>query len=100
MRSTKEIGQSLEAELVLTCPKEDPLFEILERRQDDLAELFIVSSVILNFREGNSELSVSAHHAPGFRCPRSWRWVPELVEVEDWGPVSPRCANVLSQINH
>ena len=53
LRSTKEIGQSLEAELVLTCPKEDPLFEILERRQDDLAELFIVSSVILNFREVN-----------------------------------------------
>ena len=100
LRSSKEIGQSLEAELVITCSKDDALFAILDRRQDELAELFIVSSVIVNSSDANSELSISAHHAPGVRCPRSWRWVPELVEVENWGPVSPRCANVLTKINH
>ena len=100
LRSSKEIGQSLEAELVITCSKDDDLFAILDRRQEELAELFIVSSVIVNSSDANSELSISAHHAPGVRCPRSWRWVPELVEVENWGPVSPRCANVLTKINH
>ncbi|NBQ02936.1 MAG: isoleucine--tRNA ligase, partial [Opitutae bacterium] len=100
LRSSKEIGQSLEAELVITCSKDDDLFAILDRRKDELAELFIVSSVIVNSSDANSELSISAHHAPGVRCPRSWRWVPELVEVENWGPVSPRCANVLTKINH
>ncbi len=100
LRSSKVIGQSLEAELVIVCSKEDPLFETLKRRKDDLAELFIVSSVILNLDEAVSELSIFAHHAPGVRCPRSWRWVSELVEVENWGPVSPRCANVLKQIDH
>ena len=98
LRSSKEIGQSLEAELVITCSNEDDLFEILDRRQDQLAELFIVSSVIVKPREANSELTISAHHAPGVRCPRSWRWVPELVEVDGWGQVSPRCAQVLNKI--
>jgi isoleucyl-tRNA synthetase len=98
LRSSKEIGQSLEAELVITCSNEDDLFEILDRRQDQLAELFIVSSVIVKPSEANSELTISAHHAPGVRCPRSWRWVPELVEVDGWGQVSPRCAQVLNKI--
>jgi len=44
------------------------------------------------------DIRVSAQHASGVRCPRSWRWVPELVHVEPWGDVSPRCAEVLA--NH
>ena len=31
------------------------------------------------------------------KCPRSWRWVPELVEAGTWGKVSPRCKSVLEQ---
>jgi len=43
---------------------------------------------------------VELAHADGVRCPRSWRWVPELVETDEWGPVSPRCADALQQLSH
>ena len=99
LRSSKEIGQSLEAELLIKCSVDDPLHDILIRRKESLAELFIVSSVIIESTKEFQDIYISAHHAPGVRCPRSWRWVPELVEVENWGPVSPRCAEVLSRNN-
>ena len=44
------------------------------------------------------EIQVTSRHATGKRCPRSWRWVPELVEVSPWGEVSPRCAEVLAKL--
>ena len=98
LRSSKEIGQSLEAELIIKCPVDDSLHDILIRRKESLAELFIVSSVIIESSSEMEDVHISAHHAPGVRCPRSWRWVPELVEVDNWGPVSPRCAKVLSKL--
>ena len=45
------------------------------------------------------EIQVLAQHASGKRCPRSWRWVPELVNIEPWGEVSPRCAEVLANLD-
>ena len=96
LRAAKEIGQSLEAEIKIVSTNGDPISDVLERRKDQLPEIFIVSSVIVEF--SGEKLSVSARHAPGFRCPRSWRWVPELVEVEEWGQVSPRCAEVLNEL--
>jgi isoleucyl-tRNA synthetase len=99
LRSSKVIGQSLEAEIVLTYSEESKISEVLQRRQADLPEMFIVSSVILDPVSTETEIKVSAHHAPGVRCPRSWRWVPQLVDAGDWGLVSPRCAKVLSGIN-
>ena len=98
LRSSKEIGQSLEAELIIKCPVDDSLHDILIRRKESLAELFIVSSVIIESSSEMEDVHIYAHHAPGVRCPRSWRWVPELVEVDNWGPVSPRCAKVLSKL--
>lgn len=99
LRSSKLIGQSLEAEIVLTFSAESEIAKVLKRRLSNLPELFIVSSVILDPVSSETELKVTAHHAPGVRCPRSWRWVPELVEAGDWGAVSPRCAKVLSKLN-
>ncbi|MEC8420911.1 MAG: isoleucine--tRNA ligase [Verrucomicrobiota bacterium] len=100
LRTTKEIGQSLDAEIVIACPYENPLYDVLTRNSEDLTELFIVSSVIIKGDEGSGEIKIDAKHASGVRCPRSWRWVPELVEVENWGSVSPRCAEVLSKITN
>ena len=100
LRSSKEIGQSLEAELIIKCAEEDSISKILLRRKESLAELFIVSSVIIELSKDLDEVVISAHHAPGVRCPRSWRWVPELVEVENWGPVSPGVQKYYQKIIH
>lgn len=98
LRAQKKIGQSLDAEVEIEVARDDPLFEPIKRRAELLPELFIVSGVqIIELDQGNP-LSVSARHAGGVRCPRSWRWVPKLVAVEPWGEVSPRCAEVLAKL--
>jgi len=98
LRVKKEIGQSLDAEVELHIFGDSKLGEILKRRSlVELAELFIVSSVVVKNLPSEGTNYVTAQHAPGTRCPRSWRWVPELVYVEPWGEVSPRCAEVLAK---
>mgnify|MGYP002832792833 CR=1 FL=1 len=67
-------------------------------RAKDLSEIFIVSSVIVSEEAHLGDAQVRARHAPGVRCPRSWRWVPKLVNVDPWGEVSPRCAEVLAKL--
>mgnify|MGYP001161614424 CR=1 FL=1 len=98
LRTSKEIGQSLEAEVVIKFFVGDSFGKLLVQHKEELAEIFIVSSVLLEPSDQKMELQVAATHAPGVRCPRSWRWVPELVEVESWGAVSPRCAKVLKDL--
>ena len=100
LRTQKEIGQSLDAQVEISFSPENPLCSVFGRRENELPELFIVSSVLLaeDADLDPSEIRISARHAPGVRCPRSWRWVPELVEVERWGKVSPRCAEVLAKL--
>jgi len=98
LRSRKEIGQSLEAEIEIEIPSNHSLLPQLQARKDDLAEIFIVSNVLITEVADNEDLQVIARHATGHRCPRSWRWVPELVSVEPWGEVSPRCAEVLAKM--
>ena len=99
LRVKKEIGQSLDAEVEISFAENSPTDQVLKRfNPDQLAELFIVSKVSKNQLPQGASEQVLARHAPGVRCPRSWRWVPELVQVEPWGEVSPRCAEVLANL--
>ena len=85
-RTSKEIGQSLEAKITIQDDDADGIYTLLTEKQDDLSELFIVS--LVEVVKGTPNIAVS--HAPGVRCPRSWRWVSELHETEHWGAVSAR----------
>ena len=99
LRQKKIIGQSLDARATITGSLEDPEFARLKRYESDLPELFILSQV--NLVESSvtaPEMTIQLDHAEGVRCPRSWRWVPALVETKEWGSVSPRCAEALYQI--
>jgi len=98
LRTRKEIGQSLEAEIEIRVPLSDPLLTLFQQREEDLAEMLIVSNVIIVEASEDEELQVISRHASGQRCPRSWRWVPKLVSIEPWGDVSPRCAEVLAKL--
>ena len=98
LRTCKEIGQSLEAEIEIRIPLSDPLLTLFRHREEDLAEMFIVSNVLIVEVSEDEELQVISRHASGQRCPRSWRWVPKLVSIEPWGEVSPRCAEVLAKL--
>ena len=97
LRVEKVIGQSLDAEVEILGHPDNDSFAALSRNEDCLAELFITSRVILKADPNiQGEPTVEVRHASGVRCPRSWRWVPELTHVEPWGEVSSRCAKALS----
>ncbi len=98
LRQKKAIGQSLDACAKITGSLQDPEFARLKHYESDLPELFILSQVDLIEDPEAREVTITLDHADGVRCPRCWRWVPELVETEDWGPVSPRCSEALEQI--
>ena len=94
LRQEKKIGQSLEAAVVVTGDPADPDFALLAGQGDALAELWIVSTVSFAPLAGGT-LTFQVDKAGGVRCPRSWRWVPELVEAGKFGMVSPRCRAAL-----
>jgi len=85
-RTSKEIGQSLEAMVTIQDDDSENIFSLLSANLEDLSELFIVS--VVEVLKGNPDVSVK--HAPGVRCPRSWRWVSQLFDTKNWGPVSAR----------
>lgn len=99
LRQKKTIGQSLDAKAMISGPSSDPMIQLLKKYEEDLAELFILSQVEVSLDENKSDLEISVAHADGEKCPRSWRWVPELVDTDQWGPVSPRCKEALKALN-
>ncbi len=95
-RQDKLIGQSLDAQVILTFDAQHPWAKLLEDYKEFLSEFFIVSAVhlVVDSKQGQN-FSIHVKHADGVRCPRTWRWVDELVEMEGFGFVSKRCAEVL-----
>ncbi len=93
-RQEKLIGQSLDAQVLLHVDKNHSWADLLKHYEAFLPEFFIVSAVHLT-TGSDKELSIVVKHADGVRCPRTWRWVDKLVEVEGFGSVSERCAEVL-----
>jgi len=93
-RQGKVLGQSLDAKVIITGSDQDENFVLLQKYQNELPEFFIVSQVDLVAKEDKT-LDVAIKHADGIRCPRSWRWVPNLEHVENFGEVSPRCRDAL-----
>ena len=96
LRQEKKIGQSLDAKATITGNAKDPVFTLLKKHETELSELFILSEVSLIESDHALNIQIDVAHADGVRCPRSWRWVPKLVNTDQWGPVSPRCAQILN----
>jgi isoleucyl-tRNA synthetase len=95
LRQEKKIGKPVDAVVTLSGA-EDP-FPLLRRYAATLPEIFIVSQVILRETPGPIQIAVAPAAESGLvRCPRSWRWVPELVAVEGFDEkVSPRDRDAL-----
>lgn len=95
VRQQKIIGQSLDAKVEITFGNNSPFAAVVQAYQEQLAEYFIVSAVHVYKGEADDAIQLRVSHADGVRCPRTWRWVDRLVEVEGLGPVSERCAAFL-----
>jgi len=97
LRAGGKLGKSLDA-AVHMVPGGAESARLLTAHGEFLPELFIVSHVdVAPRREGDGEVAVTVRHAQELslqRCPRCWRWVPQLCPTPH-GDVCPRCADAL-----
>jgi isoleucyl-tRNA synthetase len=97
-RNNKLIGTGLEAQLKLTAA--DPLYSVLERYQDQLRFLFIVSAVTLE-RGAAAEsggVHVEVTKADGAKCERCWNYSTRVGEDKAYPTVCERCSAVLKEL--
>jgi isoleucyl-tRNA synthetase len=93
MRASKQMGTSLEAEVVLLA--DDEALSRLGDKGQLLESLFIVSSVRLERREGLEQVEVEVRKAPGSKCARCWN-VRETVGKDPEHPlICSRCVAAL-----
>jgi isoleucyl-tRNA synthetase len=90
-REAKLIGNSLEAEVLIRAGEEDEA--LLGKHRDELAYLFIVSSVILE-KSGRAQTEFEVRRAPGAKCERCWNYSLAVGADQDFPSFCPRCASV------
>jgi isoleucyl-tRNA synthetase len=90
MRREKVMGSSLEAKVAIGLPDsaDRPMLAA-----DELAELFIVSEVLLDTGTVVEGPAVVAHRTDLHKCGRCWRHLPE---VEEDGDLCNRCDEVVA----
>lgn len=90
MRREKTIGSSLEAKVAVGLPDaaDRPMLSA-----DELAELFIVSEVLLDTGTVVEGPAVVAHRTDLHKCGRCWRHLPEVSED---GDLCNRCEEVVA----
>lgn len=90
-RNSGAFGKSQEARLLIDGPPD--VLEVLRQRGDEaLAEIFIVSEVVLG--QAREQIAVSVERASGEKCPRCWNW-------RKLGPdgLCERCSQVVSSLS-
>jgi isoleucyl-tRNA synthetase len=91
-RQAKTIGTSLAAHVALTAGGGSAA--LLQRHEEDLPMLFIVSQVSLD-ASGPEGVSVSVSRAEGQKCDRCWRVLPELSREPRVEGLCARCVAAL-----
>ncbi|MBN2430885.1 MAG: isoleucine--tRNA ligase [Acidobacteria bacterium] len=96
-RQNKELGNSLEARVVLTAGSDD--FQFLAPYVDQLRYIFIVSDVTLEKGESPvGEPAVQVLRAGGDKCERCWNYSPQVGTYDDFPSVCERCIDVVRRL--
>jgi isoleucyl-tRNA synthetase len=97
-RNTKNIGKSLEAQLVISAA--EPVYSMLARHRDQLRYLFIVSAVTLAQGSGNGTggVRIEVKKADGAKCDRCWNFSTHVGEDQTYPTVCERCSAVLKEL--
>ncbi len=98
-RKEKLIGSGLEAVVTIHAPQSQ--YQLLERYQNDLRFLLIVSGVeIKQAPDGNvnASLHVQVSKAPGTKCERCWNYSTQVGKSERYPTLCERCLAVLKEI--
>lgn len=91
-RQAGHIGHPLEAAVTLKVDKEN--YDILKTlSNEELADIFIVSKVVLSGEIGDVEVKVE--HAPGQKCERCWKYSESVGEDPQHPTLCKRCVAVL-----
>jgi isoleucyl-tRNA synthetase len=103
MRTSKLIGSSLEAGVVIHCYGKR--YQLLKRYEDQLRYLFIVSQVKI-VEHGlpddpefpNDLFTVEVQRADGGKCERCWNYSTHVGEFQKYPTVCERCVEALEEI--
>jgi isoleucyl-tRNA synthetase len=92
-RQQKQIGNALEAHVVLSLPREHRLHQL---RISDVEEFLILSQIDLLATDGESKAVVTKTSYP--RCERCWRHKPTVGIQPGHPTLCDRCAEVVSEL--
>ena len=81
----------------MTLQASGSALELLQRHQNDLRYLFIVSQVELEQAEGEG-VSSTISGAEGEKCERCWNYSTHVGESERYPTVCERCIAALNEI--
>ena len=95
-RVAKRIGSSLEAKVKLEAS--GSALELLQKHQNDLRYLFIVSQVELGEAKSGEGVSIVISGADGQKCERCWNYSTRVGESEAFPTVCERCVAALKEI--
>jgi isoleucyl-tRNA synthetase len=95
-RESKLIGNSLEAQVILKVPSS--FHQIVDKYGDELASLFIVSSVGIK-HQSDTELGIQVSKAEGGKCQRCWNYSPYVGTNKEFPVFCERCENVVKEID-
>jgi len=90
-RQAKQIGSSLEAEVVLEIADE-PLLAALRGREAEIAEFFILSALTL---QPGAETKATLKPTEAKKCARCWRHLPEVGRSASHPDLCGRCEDAL-----
>jgi isoleucyl-tRNA synthetase len=95
-RVAKQIGSSLQAKVSLKAS--GSALELLQKHQNDLRYVFIVSQVELVPADQGDGVSIAISVADGEKCERCWNYSPRVGESERYPTVCERCVAALNEI--
>jgi isoleucyl-tRNA synthetase len=94
-RQEKFIGAPLEARVRLQAGND--LYPLLDRYQEQLPSLFIVSQVSLE-NHATADLAVHVERAQGAKCERCWKYSTDIGFDPDFPTVCVPCSDALKEI--
>jgi isoleucyl-tRNA synthetase len=97
-RNNKMIGKPLDAQLVIAAS--EPAYSLLQRYQDQLRYVFVVSAVSITQGSGNGTggVHVEVKKADGLKCERCWNYSIHVGEDKTYPTVCERCSAVLKEL--
>ena len=93
-RNDKVIGSSLEAKVRVKAG--GATLDLLQRYEDHLASLLIVSEVVLEQGEGDT-VEIEVAHANGAKCERCWNWSETVGQEPRYPTLDARCVRQIEE---